>query len=105
TLSTLGGGGTGVTPRNYLGRLTNTGAATQSLNVTPGGGAVTWSRGGAAPEVWRVTFESSADGATYTSLGSGTHAAAGWQVSGLSLPVAQTLYIRARGFYASTGIR
>ena len=60
--TTLGGGGTGTTSRSYIGRLTNTGAAIQSLSVTDGGGVVTWSRSGAAPEVWRVTFESSTDG-------------------------------------------
>jgi uncharacterized delta-60 repeat protein len=97
----LGGGGTGTAPRNFLGRLTNTGAATQDLYPTTGGGVVTWMRGGAGPEVWRVTFESSTDGQAYTSLGSGTRAAGGWELSGLSLPTLQNLFIRARGYYTT----
>ena len=51
----------------------------------------------------RVTFESSADAATYSSLGNATRVAGGWQLSGLSLPAGQTLYIRARGYYATNG--
>ena len=46
-----------------------------------------------------MTFESSTDGATYTSLGSGTRVAGGWQLTGQSLPTNQNLFIRARGFY------
>jgi hypothetical protein len=97
--TTLGGGGTGTMTRNRIGRLTNTGAAIQSLSVTGGGSVVTWSRSGAGPEVWRVTFESSTDGVTYTLLGSGARVPGGWQLTGLSLATNQNLYIRARGYY------
>ena len=48
-----------------------------------------------------MTFESSADGAAYTPLGSGTRVAGGWQLTGLSLPVSQNVSIRARGFYGT----
>jgi uncharacterized delta-60 repeat protein len=99
--TTLGGGGTGTAARSCVGRLTNTDAALQSLSVTTGGMVVTWSRSGAAPEVGRVTFESSTNGVTYTSLGSGTRVSGGWQLTGQSLPTNQNLYIRARGYYAS----
>jgi hypothetical protein len=39
----------------------------------------------------------------YTPLGAGTRSAGGWQLTGLALPRAQNLFIRARGYYA-TGI-
>jgi uncharacterized delta-60 repeat protein len=93
------GGGTGTTPRNYLGRITNTDAAVQSLIVTGTGSVLTWTRTGAAPEVSRTTFESSSDGATYTLLGSGTRVTNGWQLTGQSLPLNQNLFVRARGHY------
>lgn len=98
------GGGTGTTPRSNIGRLTNTTAAIQSLAVSHGNSVITWSRSGAEPEVWRVTFESSTDGTAYTALGSGTRTAGGWRLTGQSLPVSQNLFIRARGYYA-TGYR
>ena len=99
--TTLGGGGAGTTTRNYLGRLTNTDAAIQNLSVTGSGSTVTWSRAGAAPEVWRATFESSTNGVAYTLLGSGTRVPGGWQLTGQNLPTNQNQYIRARGYYAS----
>ncbi len=99
--TTLGGGGTGTAPRHYLGRLSNNGAALQHLGVTDGGRFVTWVRSGTAPEVWRVTFESTTDGATYTSLGNGVRVAEGWQLAGQRLPTNQSLLIRARGSYAT----
>ncbi|OFW26099.1 MAG: hypothetical protein A3H97_14130 [Acidobacteria bacterium RIFCSPLOWO2_02_FULL_65_29] len=97
------GGGAGTTTRNYLGRLTNTDAALQGLGVTGGGSLVTWLRSGAGPDVWRVTFDASTDGVTYTSLGSGTRVANGWQLAGQSLATNQNLFIRARGYYVTTG--
>ena len=88
--------------RNYIARVTNTDAALQELRVSSNGSAVTWMRGQASPEVWRVTFEHSADGVTWTSLGNGTRITGGWQLTGLSLPVNQNHYVRARG-YATGG--
>jgi uncharacterized delta-60 repeat protein len=99
TFTTLGGGGTGVTPRSFIGRLTNTEAAQQRLAVTGRGEVLSWLRSGAAPELSRVTFESSADGVTYTFLGSGTRVAGGWQLTGQHLPLNQNFVIRARGYY------
>ncbi|MEP6915482.1 MAG: FG-GAP-like repeat-containing protein, partial [Acidobacteriota bacterium] len=98
----IGGGGTGTTARSKLARLTNTGAAFQRLDVSREGNVVTWLRGGTAPEISRVTFEVSSDGTSYTPLGVGTRVAGGWQLSGLSLPALQNVYVRARGLY-STG--
>ncbi len=97
----LGGGGAGTTPRNYIGRLTNTGAAVQSLGVSDGGTVVTWLRSGTGPEVQRATFESSTDASIYTPLGSGVRMTGGWKLSGLSLPINQNVYVRARGYYAT----
>ena len=50
-----------------------------------------------------MTFESSTDDVTYTSLGNGTRVAGGWRLSGLSLPGEQSVYIRARGYYGTNG--
>jgi uncharacterized delta-60 repeat protein len=100
--SALGAGA--MTPRSHIARLSNTEAAIQHLRVTIGGSRISWLRSGAAPEVWRVAFESSNDGVTYTSLGAGTRVANGWQLSGQSLPTNQNLYIRARGYFP-TGLR
>jgi len=94
--TTLGG-----QARNHIGRLSNDAAALQNLSADTGGTTVTWTRSGAGPEVWRVTFESSTDGVTYTPLGAGTHITGGWQLSGLTLPRGQNLFIRARGYYAT----
>ncbi|MES2569975.1 MAG: delta-60 repeat domain-containing protein, partial [Verrucomicrobiota bacterium] len=64
---------------------------------------VLWSRGGAAPEVLRVTFESSADeGKTWARLGSGKRVgtSANWQLTGLSLPpngIIRVLGLAAQG--------
>ncbi len=148
--TTLGGGGTGTTARNKIGRLNTNGgldavfdpgandhvyalalqpngkilaggqfatlggmtryrigrlsadtAAVQTLSADSGGTTITWARSGSGPEVWHVTFEQSTDGTNYTSLGGGTRVAGGWQLSGLTLPRAQNLYLRARGYYAT----
>ena len=94
----------GGQPRNYIARLANTDAAIQDLSVSSDGTSVTWMRWQASPEVWRVFFEHSPDGVTWTSLGNGTrNLSRGWQLTGLSLPFNQNHYVRARG-YATDGI-
>ena len=60
-------------------------------------------RGQTSPEVWRVTFEDSTNGVTWTSLGNGTRISGGWQLTGLSLPLNVNHYVRARGYAAVTG--
>jgi len=87
--------------RNYIGRLSSDTAALQSLTANANGTAVTWTRSGAGPEVWRVTFESSTDGVSYAPLGAGTRNAGNWQLTSLALPRAQNVFIRARGYYAT----
>jgi uncharacterized delta-60 repeat protein len=77
-----------------LGRLEGLGEPTQSLGVT--NNIITWQRGGASPEVWRVTFESSTDGVTWTLLGAGTRLPGVWQLTAPSLP--PSAKVRARGW-------
>src|SRR5207245_10532469 len=82
--------------RTNIGRLINTGPATQSLAFD--GSTLTWMRGGTSPEVWRTTFEYSPDGASWTNLGGGSRIPGGWQLTGLVLPANTTF--RARGYTA-----
>jgi uncharacterized delta-60 repeat protein len=98
----IGGGGAGMTSRNCIARLTNTDAGVQDIEFADNGTTIIWRRGGASPEVNRVTFESSPDGTNYTALPAPTRISGGWQLTGQSLSTQQDLFIRARGFY-STG--
>ncbi|MEK7677126.1 MAG: immunoglobulin domain-containing protein [Verrucomicrobiota bacterium] len=84
--------------RNSIGRLNNN-PATQSLTFE--GSTITWTRGGSSPEVWRTTFEHSANSGDWTNLGVGTRIAGGWQLTGLLLPPGGT--IRARGYVTGSG--
>jgi hypothetical protein len=86
--------------RDYLGRLSSDTAALQKLTADPDGTTLTWTRSGASPEVWRVTFEQSTDGVSYVPLGEGMRNG-GWQVTGLALARGQSLWVRARGHYAT----
>jgi len=54
--------------------------------------------GGIIPEVWRTTFEYSADGVDWTLLGTGTRISGGWQLAGVSL--SPEAILRARGYAA-----
>jgi uncharacterized delta-60 repeat protein len=90
----------GGQPRNYLGRLSSTEPATQSLNC--GGSTITWLRGGTSPDVWRTTFEHSGDGLTWTNLGAGRRIPGGCELAGVSLPSGGTL--RARGYVTAGGV-
>ena len=78
-------------------RLTNDVAARQDLAVTKS--TVTWTLGGASPQLARVVFEYSPDNVNYTALGNGTAAGSSWTLTGLTLPIEQNFYVRARGFY------
>jgi len=100
--TTLGGGGAGTTPRNFIGRLTNPNPASQELTVDTSGTTISWLRSSASPEVDRVTFELSTDGINYTGLADPTRVPGGWQLTGQSLPTQENIFVRARGFY-STG--
>jgi uncharacterized delta-60 repeat protein len=85
--------------RSYMARLHNTAPALQSLSYS--NTTVTWARGGASPEVWRTTFESSTNGTNWVLLGTGTRTNDGWQLIAATLPPGGT--VRARGYGASGG--
>jgi len=91
----------GGSDRSNIGRLSSDTAALQNLASDNSGATLTWQRTVAGPEVSHVTFESSTDGTTYSSLGAGTRIANGWKLTGLSLPKLQNLFIRARAYYAN----
>ena len=82
----------GGQPRNHIARLLNY-PATSSLTVT-GTSQIDWLRGGSAPEVEQVRFESWS-GSTRVSAGTASRVSGGWRATGLSLPV--STWIRARG--------
>ncbi len=84
------------TNRSRLARLQND-EATQTI-FTEGSTQAFWQRGGAGPELSRVTFELSVDGGVnWTPLGPGTRIGTtpDWQCTGLSLPEGGKL--RTRG--------
>jgi hypothetical protein len=89
----------GGQPRDFFARLSNDAAAQQNLDGTPT--TLTWTRGGASPQLARVTFESSTDNVNFIFLGHGTMAGSNWTLTGLNLPTQQNIYIRARGYYDS----
>ncbi len=84
----------GGQPRKHIARLDNTALATQSL--TCDGSTITWLRGGTSPEVWRTTFDASANGTDWLRLGAGSRIPGGWRLTGASVPPGGT--IRARGY-------
>jgi uncharacterized delta-60 repeat protein len=92
SFTTIGG-----QPRNLFARLSNDTASLQDLAVSQT--TITWARGGSSPDLARVTFEYSTDNVNYTPAGNGTAAGRNWTLSGLSLPIGQNFYIRARGYY------
>jgi uncharacterized delta-60 repeat protein len=83
----VGGGLTalGGQPRSFIARLNNNTLSSQTLTVS-GTSQIDWTRGGSAPEVEQVTFESW-NGSTWISQGAATRVSGGWQKTGLSLPV------------------
>ncbi|HEU0207335.1 MAG TPA: dockerin type I domain-containing protein, partial [Candidatus Udaeobacter sp.] len=101
TFTTLGGGGSGTAGRLRIGRVTNNTVASQELSANANGTAITWTRGGASPELERVTLEFSTDGVNYTALTDPVRIATGWQRTGLSLPTQQNIFLRARGYSVS----
>ena len=89
----------GGVSRSYIGRLHNTAIASHVLSYNANN--LDWQRGGASPEVWRTTFESSTNGNNWIMLGAGTRNPSGWQLSGATLPPGGT--IRSRGYTAGGG--
>jgi len=85
--------------RSLFGRLSTGAAAMQTLAIDWGraGATVKWSRTQAGPAVHQVTFERSADGSNYFTLGMATRTNGNWELSGLQFPTGQSFYLRARG--------
>ncbi len=82
-------------PQKCLLRLDNTEPATDGLTFD--GSNLTWVRGGAAPEIWRATFESSTNGGlSWAKLGDGVRIPGGWQIPGIA--VSSNSSFRARGY-------
>lgn len=84
----------GARAQTDVARLSATDPATQALALE--GTTITWLRGGASPEVWGTSFESSSNGLDWVSLGAGRRIAGGWECGPVTYPP-QTA-IRARGF-------
>ena len=85
----------GAERRTGIARLNNTVAATQSLGRA--GATLSWWRGGASPEVGRVTFEVLApETPGWISTGAGVRIGGGWQGEGGELPPNSS--VRTRGF-------
>ena len=76
-----------------MARLKNSAPAVEKLGYD--GSAVTWLRGGTAPEVWRTTFEYSTNGTEWAALGEGVRIPGGWLLGVASLQFGS---IRARGY-------
>ena len=85
--------------RARIGRLANPDPANQTLSFD--GSRISWLRSGSSPELWRTSFDVSADGTNWVSLGAGTRISGGWQVTNVSVPLDATL--RARGFVQGGG--
>jgi len=84
----------GLLTNSVFERKLNSAPASESLSYEDS--AVTWLRGGTAPEVWRTRFAFSFDGTHWVDLGPGTRIPGGWQLSGVSVPAGHTL--RALGY-------
>lgn len=80
--------------RPRIARILNNGVPDDLL--TREGDQVFWRRTGVGPEVWRVAFDFTTDGLSWTELGAGLRAQNGWQLTTDELPPNVTL--RARGF-------
>ena len=95
----MSGGFTSVNgnPLNLFARASNDIAALQDLIVTQS--TVSWMRSGSSPLLNRVTFEYSTDNVNYTVLGVGVATGSNWALTGLALPIQQSIFIRARGYY------
>lgn len=106
-------GGLFYSDSSHVVRITNDTLPFIELDVTPT--AVTQSRSGSVPQLSHVTFEQSTDnGATFTFLGTATpsfapfapnpktkasSATIEYTLTGLHLPLAQNILIRARGYH------
>ena len=79
--------------RSRAGRLQEPRPSSQALACTDS--TITWMRGGSGPEVYRTTFEATANGTTWTLLGTGQRVAGGWTLNAQVQPASA---VRARGW-------
>jgi uncharacterized delta-60 repeat protein len=92
SFTTLGG-----QSHNGIGRLINSYPAPAIDNVTFDNSSVTWVRSGPSTEFWRVSFEASTNGSSWTPLGDAFRIPGdGWQLTGLTIP--SNSIVRTRGF-------
>lgn len=80
-------------PRGCLARWVNDVPPTEALAYD--GTAVTWMRGGSAPEVVRTSLEFSGNGTEWVFLGAGVRTTGGWTVQGVTIGTGS---VRARGY-------
>ncbi|MBJ6800756.1 MBG domain-containing protein [Geomonas propionica] len=92
--------------RSKLSRYAN-GWSSEELSVSDTGDTVTWLRSGTSPELWRVSFEYSADpdaaAPVWVPLGKPVRVGGGWRLDGADLARYGRLvnrYVRARGYVA-----
>jgi hypothetical protein len=79
--------------RGYFARLVTSDVAAQNLVFD--GQRISWSRGGAGPEICRTSFDACTNNSDWFKLGNGTRVPGGWELTGLNLW--PTIAIRARG--------
>lgn len=84
----------GQPSKDYLRRVQNPTPGVQALVLSES--EIKWVRGGSSPTVWRTSFELSADGITWSSLGAGARLGEDWVISGVSL--SPGTHVRARGY-------
>ncbi|HVW20936.1 MAG TPA: delta-60 repeat domain-containing protein [Opitutaceae bacterium] len=84
-------------------RLGATTGATESLTVNGGFNAITWTRGGSAPELSQVAFQLSTDDVSWTTLGAASRSGSSWQLSNVALPSGTVFYLRTLGIAPSSG--
>ncbi len=92
--SIIGGG-----RRSRLARLTNNEGSVQSLQVTSS--RISWTPGGARPEMFRTLFDYSLNGIDYFFLGNGAYSGGSWTLDGTDFHPDQNILYRARGYVAS----
>ena len=86
-------------PRAHLARVTLGGSAGAAFHYDAARKTLTWTPSGPAPAPAWVVFEQSADGLSYTGLGSAAPAAGSWSRSGVTLTTGAPLFLRARAAY------
>ncbi len=85
----------GAQARSGIGRLEAAGPVAEEWMLA--GDELTWTRSGAAPEIWRATFDCSTNGVSWSPLGDGVRTAAGWKINGVA-SIPRSAKVRATGW-------